>query len=109
MWPLNPKGELLVVAMIESEAGIRNAREIIETPGLGVLYIAHAPEADHEQIRQMCLDRKVIVGRDEPDPAKVKHWIDVGYRMITIAWDYRIFNRALSESLQTIRSSLKKD
>jgi 2-keto-3-deoxy-L-rhamnonate aldolase RhmA len=109
VWPLNPKGELLVVAMIESEAGIRNAREIIETPGLGVLHIAHAPEPDHERMLQMCLERGVVAGREELDPSKVKRWVDAGYRMIDLGWDYRMFQRELGESLEVIRSSLGKD
>jgi 2-keto-3-deoxy-L-rhamnonate aldolase RhmA len=109
VWPLNPKGELLVVAMIESEAGIRNAREIMETPGLGVFHIAHAPEPDTERMLQMCLERGVICGREELDPAKVKQWIDAGYKLIDLGWDYRMYQRELSESLKTIRSSLEKN
>jgi 4-hydroxy-2-oxoheptanedioate aldolase len=109
VWPLNPKGELLVVAMIESEAGIRNAREIMETPGLGVFHIAHAPEPDSERMLQMCLERGVICGREETDPAHVKKWIDAGYKLIDLGWDYRTFQRGLSESLATIRSSMEKD
>jgi 4-hydroxy-2-oxoheptanedioate aldolase len=109
VWPLNPKGELLVVAMIESEAGIRNAREIMETPGLGVFHIAHAPEPDTERMLHMCLERGVICGREETDPAKVKQWVDAGYKLIDLGWDYRMYQRELNESLKTIRSSLEKD
>jgi 4-hydroxy-2-oxoheptanedioate aldolase len=109
VWPLNPKGELLVVAMIESEAGIRNAREIMETPGLGVFHIAHAPEADTERMLQMCLERGVVCGREETDPGKVRQWIDAGYKLIDLGWDYRMYQRELSESLATIRSSVEKD
>jgi 4-hydroxy-2-oxoheptanedioate aldolase len=109
VWPLHPKGELLVVAMIESEKGIQNAREIMETPGLGVFHMAHVPERDMERLLQMCLDRGVICGREELDPGKVKQWIDAGYKLIDLGWEYRMFQRKLSESLTRIRSSLKKD
>ena len=108
VWPLHPEGELLVVAMIESEAGIKNAREIMETPGLGVFHIAHAPEPDMERMLQMCLERGVVCGREETDPSKVKHWIDAGYKLIDLGWDYRMYQRELSESLTTIHSSLEK-
>jgi 4-hydroxy-2-oxoheptanedioate aldolase len=109
VWPLNPKGELLVVAMIESEKGIRNAREIMETPGLGVFHMAHVPEPDMERLLQMCLERGVICGREELDPGKVKQWIDAGYKLIDLGWEYRMFQRELGESLKTILSSMKKD
>lgn len=38
VWPLNPEGELIVWAIVESEEGLANVREIAGTPGLGVLW-----------------------------------------------------------------------
>ena len=56
----------------------------------------------------MCLERGIVAGRGETDPAKVKGWIDAGYRMIDLGWDYRMLQRELRESLSLIRSSLRK-
>jgi 4-hydroxy-2-oxoheptanedioate aldolase len=38
VWPLNPQGELIVWAIVESRAGLDKVREIAATPGLGVLW-----------------------------------------------------------------------
>jgi 4-hydroxy-2-oxoheptanedioate aldolase len=37
VWPLNPNGELVAWAIIESREGLKNVREIAKTPGIGVL------------------------------------------------------------------------
>jgi 4-hydroxy-2-oxoheptanedioate aldolase len=38
VWPLNPNGELIVWAIVESKEGIAKVREIAATPGIGVLW-----------------------------------------------------------------------
>jgi 4-hydroxy-2-oxoheptanedioate aldolase len=38
VWPLNPKGELMNFAIVESKVGIANVREIAKVPGIGVLF-----------------------------------------------------------------------
>jgi 4-hydroxy-2-oxoheptanedioate aldolase len=37
VWPLNPEGELLVWAIIETKEGLANLREIAQVPGLAVI------------------------------------------------------------------------
>ncbi len=37
VWPLNPEGELVVWAIIESHEGLANIREIAQVPGLSVI------------------------------------------------------------------------
>jgi 4-hydroxy-2-oxoheptanedioate aldolase len=37
VWPLNPEGELVVWAIIETKEGLENVREIAQVPGLSVL------------------------------------------------------------------------
>lgn len=39
VWPLNPDGELLVWAIVESPAGIENVREIAAEPGLAAIVV----------------------------------------------------------------------
>lgn len=39
LWPLNPEGELLAIAMIETLESIKNIDEILEVPGLGGVII----------------------------------------------------------------------
>jgi 4-hydroxy-2-oxoheptanedioate aldolase len=38
VWPLNPNGELILWAIVESREGLDNLREIAATPGIGVLW-----------------------------------------------------------------------
>lgn len=37
VWPLNPEGEIVVWAIIESKEGLENIREIAQVPGLSVM------------------------------------------------------------------------
>jgi 4-hydroxy-2-oxoheptanedioate aldolase len=80
-WPLNPRGELLVVAIIETEEGVRHAQEIVETPGLSALGTAHIPDADAERILKMC-QRRGVVPAVNATPEDVKAKIDSGYKLI---------------------------
>ena len=103
VWPLNPDGEILVVAMIESPNGVRNIEEIVDTPGLGVLHLTHVPEEEEARLLKLCLDRGVVCGRGETDPSRVGHWIEMGYRFIDLGWDYRLLERELEQTLETAR------
>jgi 2-keto-3-deoxy-L-rhamnonate aldolase RhmA len=38
VWPLNPKGELVNFAIVESKDGLAKVREIAQVPGIGVLF-----------------------------------------------------------------------
>ncbi|MCX6538501.1 MAG: aldolase/citrate lyase family protein [Acidobacteria bacterium] len=102
VWPLNPKGELLVVAMIETENGVRNAKEIVETPGVSAVECVHIPEADAARILKMCLDRKVVAAIDVT-PADVQAKIAAGYRMLSVGWDYALLQRALTDTVKAMR------
>ena len=39
VWPLNPDGELLCVLMIETEDGVKRAKEIMSVPGVGAILV----------------------------------------------------------------------
>jgi len=107
VWPLNPKGELLVVAMIETEEGVRHAREIVETPGVGAIETVHIPEADAERILKMCRERGVAAAVDAA-PSDVKTRVDAGYRLISVGWDFGLLQKALGETIKAMRSSIKQ-
>ena len=42
LWPLNPEGELLAIAMLETRESVENIEEILEVPGLGAVLIGTA-------------------------------------------------------------------
>ncbi len=105
-WPLDPNGELFVVAMIESEEGAQNAQEIVETPGLGAIWAVHVSNEDLEKILKICKEKGVIamIGAG---PEDVKAKVEAGYQMITVGWDFQLLERELQETIQKMRSSLK--
>jgi len=108
VWPLNPKGELLVVAMIETEEGVRHAREIVETPGLSAIETVHIPDADAERILKMCGERGVISAIDAT-PEDIKAKIEAGYKLISVGWDFGLLQRGLSDTFKAMRLAIKKN
>jgi 2-keto-3-deoxy-L-rhamnonate aldolase RhmA len=106
VWPLNPKGELMLVAMIESEQGVRNAREIVETPGVSAIQTVHIPDADAARILRMCLDRKVVAATDAT-PEDMKSKLDAGYRMLSVGWDFDLLRRELADTIKGMRTAVK--
>lgn len=105
-WPHNPKGELFVVAMIESEEGVRHAQEIVDTPGVGAIWAVHVTDEDLERILKMCKEKGVIA-LIEANPEDVKAKVDAGYQMILLDWDFRLLEKELRETVQKMRSVLK--
>jgi 2-keto-3-deoxy-L-rhamnonate aldolase RhmA len=105
LWPASPKGQLMVVAMIETEAGVKHAKEIIETPGLAAVHTVHISDADAAAILQLCLARKVIAGTDA-NPNNVKAKLDAGYKLISLGWDFGMLQRQLTQTLKEVRSVL---
>jgi len=106
VWPLNPKGRLLVVAMIETEEGVRRAQEIVGTPGVGAIETVHIPDADAARILTMCRERGVIAAVDA-NPTDVKAKVDAGYKLISVGWDFGLMQKALKDTIDAMRSSIK--
>ena len=106
VWPLNPQGELLVVAMIETEEGVRRAREIVETPGLGAIETVHIPDADAGRILKMCQEHKVVSAINAT-PEDLKSKIDAGYRLISVGWDFGLLQKELSDTFKAMRLAIK--
>ena len=106
VWPLNPQGELLMIAQIESQKGIDHLDEIIDTPGVGAILIGpyHLSESLGEKayntprneaavqgILKKCLARKMpcaypIVATNQ---AEAQREIDrrrtEGFRILTVS------------------------
>ena len=76
LWPLNPKGELLLWLQIESREGVDNIQEIVRVPGISGLFIGPAdlafslgvPQGDPEveqaiaKVLAACREAKVPCG-----------------------------------------------
>lgn len=105
-WPLNPKGEFVVVAMIESEEGVKHAREIVETPGVTAIQPVHLSEADTALVVRLCRERNVVLATDA-GPKDIKARLDEGYRMISVGWDFDLLRNALGETIKGMRAEIK--
>ena len=77
VWPLNPSGKLVAMLQIETLAGIEHLNEILEVPGIGVIFLGptdlatsageegpNAPvvEALVQKVLKVCLARSIPCG-----------------------------------------------
>jgi 4-hydroxy-2-oxoheptanedioate aldolase len=106
VWPLNPRGELIVVAMIESDEGARHAEEIVSTPGVTAIQPVHLSGADTAKVLKLCRDRKVIAAIDA-GPADIKARVDEGYRLISVGWDFGLLRDTLESAVKQMRSAIR--
>jgi 2-keto-3-deoxy-L-rhamnonate aldolase RhmA len=105
-WPLNPKGEFVVVAMIESTDGVKRVREIVETPGVTAIQPVHLSEADTALVVRLCREKNVVLATDA-GPKDIKARLDEGYRMISVGWDFDLLRNALADTVKGMRSAIK--
>jgi 4-hydroxy-2-oxoheptanedioate aldolase len=105
-WPLNPQGEFVVVAMIESEAGVERAEEIISTPGLTAVQPVHLSDAGTAKVVALAKKHNVILATDAT-PADVQARLAEGYRMISIGWDFALMKDAVDRTLAGMRPAVK--
>lgn len=106
VWPLNPRGEFVVVAMIESAEGVAHAREIIGTPGVTAVQPVHLSEADTATVVRLCREHKVILATDA-GPKDVQARLDEGYRMISVGWDFGLMQAAIGDTISGMRAVMK--
>jgi 4-hydroxy-2-oxoheptanedioate aldolase len=102
VWPLDPKGEILVALMIEDTAGIANLREMLRNvPGIGVILIGEGDlsqelgfprQYDHPAVREamaevvrICREHNVAVGHPHVDAANAERVVSEGYRFLMAA------------------------
>jgi 2-keto-3-deoxy-L-rhamnonate aldolase RhmA len=105
-WPLNPQGEFVVVAMIESEAGVDRAEEIIATRGLTAVQPVHLSEGGTAKVVALAKKYNVILATDAT-PADVQARVSEGYRMISIGWDFNLMKDAVDKTLAAMRPVIK--
>ena len=102
VWPLNPKGEILVILMIEDTQGIANLSDILKkVPGIGMVLIGEGDlsqelgcprQYDHpsvvdamKNIVRICNENKVPVGHPHVDSKNVERVFEEGYRFLMAA------------------------
>ena len=97
LWPLNPEGDLLAIAMIESTEGMKNLDAILSTPGIGAVFIGNANDLRHsmgvpatapevETARQTilagCKRHNVACGITVANGMEMVRRLDEGWKMI---------------------------
>lgn len=102
VWPLDPKGEIVVILMIEDSAGIANLPEMLRrVPGIGAILIGegdlsqelgHPRQYEHPEVLaamaevvRVCTEHKVPVGHPHVDAANAGRIIEEGYRFLMAA------------------------
>lgn len=109
VWPLNPKGDLLTVIMIEDEQGVKNLDRILDVKGIGAVmfgpfdysFTAGQPaRPSHpvvtktwDQVRHACDKHEVpIIGFANPRNIELK--VTQNHRMLLIGEDYDLTGKA---------------
>ncbi|HWO41791.1 MAG TPA: aldolase/citrate lyase family protein [Candidatus Eisenbacteria bacterium] len=99
VWPLAPRGEILVIIQCEDTRGIANLPRILkEVPGIGVVLIGegdlsqelgHPRDYDHpvvadaiQSILRICKEHNVPCGHPHPDAKNIERLIASGYRFL---------------------------
>ncbi|MGH6975263.1 MAG: HpcH/HpaI aldolase family protein [Stellaceae bacterium] len=102
VWPLNPKGEIFVILMIEDTEGIRNLDAILaQVPGIGAILIGEGdlsqelgvprqyehPEVLKYMAQVLAVGKKhnVPIGHPHVDAANVERVLKEGYRFLMAA------------------------
>jgi 2-keto-3-deoxy-L-rhamnonate aldolase RhmA len=104
-WPLNPKGELVLWAIVESKKGIANIREIAQVPGLTVIVVGagtlggvfSATGADGQRVRDQagfdagvsavlsaCKEFKVACSHPANNPQEIEDLMARGFTVFTM-------------------------
>jgi 4-hydroxy-2-oxoheptanedioate aldolase len=102
VWPLNPKGEIFVILMIEDTEGINNLKDILQNvPGIGAVLIGEGDlsqelgyprQYEHKvvleamaQIVNTCKEAGVVVGHPHVEAGNVERIVKEGYRFLMCA------------------------
>src|ERR1700686_3072989 len=102
VWPLNPKGEIFVILMIEDVEGIKNLKDILKNvPGIGAILIGEGDlsqelgyprQYEHKvvldamaQIVNTCKEANVVVGHPHVEAHNAERIVKEGYRFLMCA------------------------
>jgi len=101
VWPLNPRGEILVFLMIEDQEGIANLDDILRVPGIGCVLIGEGDlsqelgvprQYEHPLVKEAmaqivatCRKHDVPVGHPHVTTKNVESVLEQGYRFLMAA------------------------
>jgi len=109
----------IVVAHVETRKGYKNAKEIITTPGLDMLYIGpydfsvsmgQPGNYDHpdlskpmQDILTLCLEYKVPFGTTASGPDAGRRWIEQGCQFFEVVDELSLISRGAFEAVRQYR------
>ena len=102
VWPLNPKGELFVILMMEDTKGIENLPDILKkVPGIGAILIGEGDlsqelgyprQYEHPEVLkwmarvvETCKQHNVVVGHPHVEAGNCERILKEGYRLLMCA------------------------
>lgn len=112
--------EVLLIAQIETAAGVRNVREIAAVEGIDALWIGHfdltnslgiPAQFDHPQfhaavdsVLAACREYQKIPGFMATDVPGGRSLLERGFRMLAFGGDLWLYQTALRQGLESLRS-----
>lgn len=102
LWPLNPRGELIALPMIETPAGVKNVDAILDVPGVGGVLIGPSDltmnhgegrwnnpedkkpdtEAAIRMVLKACQSKKKTCAMVTANDGETKKYLSAGFRII---------------------------
>ena len=119
VWPLNPRGDLLAIAMIEDRDGVRNIDKILSVKGIGAVMFGpfdysfacgHGGNPGHpkvteawDKVKKAC-DRHNVPMIGFAKPRNIHLRVKENHRMLLIGQDYDLTGRA-ADVLEYLRKN----
>jgi len=110
--------DIAVIAIVETARAFENLEEIISVPGLDVAWMGHydltvsmgiPAQFEHprflgamDMLVDACRRHKLAAGFLPPTPADAVHWIQKGFRAISLGSDIGVFMSAVRKFHETV-------
>lgn len=121
LWPLDPRGELVLWVMIETEAAVKNCREISQTPGIGGLFVGPSDLAFslgvplNDPAVEQAIEKVVAVAKETGVPlgtlcsgSQVEKRLSQGFRFLAVGGDGGL-SGSVQQAVKTGRSWKKPE
>ncbi|MHC4211944.1 MAG: HpcH/HpaI aldolase family protein [Planctomycetota bacterium] len=120
VWPLNPKGDILAIVMIEDVEGLKNIEEILSVPGIGAVFFGpydfslscgvagnkrHPKVLEAEKTVKKACDKHNVPMIAFANAGNMQRRIEEKQRILMIGGDYDLDSR-ISGSLDYLRKNM---
>ena len=120
VWPLNPKGDILAIIMIEDVEGLKNIEEILSVPGIGAVFFgpydyslsaglagqkSHPKVMEAEKKTKKACDKHNVPMIAFANARSMQRRIEEKQRILMIGGDYDLDSR-ISGSLDYLRKNM---